>query len=270
MITQYAIVVMVDVEGALAQRSLTDNVYLIDNARNSGSEGEGTSGLITQVNGVYGPSGAQTVGQVLNWVAYNIADYPPTLPQAFFVPSPRQQIERAIHTLQSANNAAAVAGFAAELKAKASRGQELDARYGPSLAQRLLFMQTPQPGMSKQAPELTNIPPVVYRISGPAVEQQVIFPAQYGSPDLVSDGWYWSASVNTSKIGVHAYNIHLILHRPVGEGDNIVWTPEEFVFESKLRIAANAQINGFTGAGLWQLPLPGVRAQGCVSEETAI
>ena len=270
MITQFAIVVMVDVEGALAQGSLTDNIYLIDNARNSGSEGEGTSELVTQINGVYGPGGTQTVGQVLNWVAYNIADYPPTLPQAFFIPSPRKQIERAIHTLRAADSAEALTGLVAELKAMTSREQELAARYGPSLAHRLTFMQSLASGVHKGAAELANIPPAIYRISGPAVDHQVIYPAQYGSPDLISDGWYWSASVDTSKIGVHAYNIHLLLHRPVGEGDDLVWTPEEFVFESKLRITANAQINGFTGAAPWQLPLPCVCAQSCVSGETAI
>jgi len=270
MITQFAIVVMIDVEGVLSQGTLTDNVYLIDNARSAGSEGEGTSGLITQINGVYGPSGAQTIGQGLNWVAYDISDYPPTLPQAFFVPNPLKQIQNAIRRLQSANSVDAVTSLVAKLRATSDREQDLVRSYGPSMAQRLIFMQSPEPGMLKKAAGFAHIPPVIYRISGPAVDNHVIYPAQYGSPDLVSEGWYWSASVDTSKIGVHAYNIHLILHRPVGGNDDVVWTPEEFVFETKLRIAANAQINGFTGAGLWQLPLPCVCAQSCVSGETAI
>ena len=53
--------------------------------------------------------------------------------------------------------------------------------------------------------------PVIADIAGEAVDLRVIYPAQYGSPDLFSDGLYWSATVDTNKVGHFAYTLYITL-----------------------------------------------------------
>jgi len=50
-------------------------------------------------------------------------------------------------------------------------------------------------------PEINSLNPIITNITGEAVDKNVIYPAAYGSPDMVTDGWYWAASVDTSRPG---------------------------------------------------------------------
>lgn len=60
--SQLAIIVMIDVEAALAAQTLHGNTYLIDNNRFMGSTGEGTEQMTTKVVG----------NQIMNWLVSGI------------------------------------------------------------------------------------------------------------------------------------------------------------------------------------------------------
>ncbi|MFG2003955.1 hypothetical protein ACGFNU_32840 [Spirillospora sp. NPDC048911] len=97
--------------------------------------------------------------------------------------------------------------------------------------------------------------PVITDITGEAVDQQIIYPAQYGSPDLVTDGWYWSASVDTSHHGTFSYTLEIELHRPVKRGRTHTWEPVHMSYGSRIRIESKMRRNGFTKADTAMLPI---------------
>jgi hypothetical protein len=96
--------------------------------------------------------------------------------------------------------------------------------------------------------------PVIVDITGEAVDQKIIYPAEYGSPDLVTDGWYWSASVDVSRPGTYAYTMEIHLHELIWS-DGWVWEPVPMCFDSRIRITNEPKRNGFTGAGAGMLPI---------------
>lgn len=118
-------------------------------------------------------------------------------------------------------------------------------------------------GKTTSNPDAYNYPaPVITDITGQAVTEKIIYPAQYGSPDMVYDGWYWAATVDTSRPGVYAYTVHVQLHELVERNDELVWESVDLTCESSLKIISDPKRNGFTGAGLGALPLPPVPAAG--------
>lgn len=62
MLGQLTIVVAIDVEAALAEGTLANNIYAVDNYKFNGSTGQGTRNLTTYVCG----------NQILNWLATGI------------------------------------------------------------------------------------------------------------------------------------------------------------------------------------------------------
>lgn len=62
MYSQLAIVVLIDTEEALKAGSLSGHTYLVDNARTTGSTGEGTNHLVTRVEG----------NRIMNWLVSGI------------------------------------------------------------------------------------------------------------------------------------------------------------------------------------------------------
>jgi hypothetical protein len=97
--------------------------------------------------------------------------------------------------------------------------------------------------------------PVITDIYGQAVDEKVIYPAQYGSPDLVTDGWYWSATVDSSRPGTYTYSMRIRLHQLVRRGGEMLWEPLNMTCRSKLQVITEPKFNGFTGAGLGPLPI---------------
>jgi hypothetical protein len=92
--------------------------------------------------------------------------------------------------------------------------------------------------------------PAIQRIGGEAMEAGVIFPAQYGSPELFSDGLYWSASVDPSRLGLFRYTIWVTLYysRRDSEGrvtDHSVTLPHD----GYLKLFTGAVRSGFTDTG---------------------
>jgi hypothetical protein len=217
---QLGIVVMIDSVAAIEARSLDGNIYLIDNAKWAGSTGEGTGHLVTAVDGSRVSSQADS--QVLNWLPLGIDSPPPTLPQTYFLHQAAR--ESLSQRAESAGERAVAEGVgapaaAAPLVEPAPRSLRLPRRsldiLGRDVGQAKLESLSAREGDGspvKAADARIYFPnPVIADIAGEAVDLRVIYPAQYGSPDLFSDGLYWSATVDTNKVGYFAYTLYITL-----------------------------------------------------------
>lgn len=258
MAQQLAIIVLVDVARALHNGTLTDNVYLIDNMKPYGSQGEGTGALVTAINGTYWSDGSQGTEQVLNWLPYSIGSTSPTLPRSYHATRSRQSDQHALSALAdaadraTADTGAALEHIRASVGAKAAhrrRAHHLAEHKILDLTGNVIPAGADPSGYSFPAPEITDI-------TGEAVDEKIIYPAQYGSPDMVSDGWYWSATVDTSRPGTYPYTMHVRLHRLDTQDGEPVWEPVDFTCDSSLFVTAAPKRNAFTGAGAGPLPLP--------------
>jgi hypothetical protein len=230
---QAGILVVIDVDAAVRAGRLIDNIYLFDNQKWMGSAGEGTPRLVTAVDGIRAYS--QSVPQVLNWLVFGIVAFPPTLPKSFFI---TQQ-----------------AGSHADLQPQASglatpQPQPKAVSYVP----RLLDIEgndIGSPGKARRnvSTAVPPPPPQIVNITGEAVTKGVMFPAQYGSPDLLSEGLYWSASVNTDIVGLFAYTLHIALYYypQVDEagGDALLKTVT-MTHEAYVQVTNGKIVNGFS------------------------
>ncbi|MDR1369501.1 MAG: hypothetical protein LBJ72_05150 [Dysgonamonadaceae bacterium] len=98
---------------------------------------------------------------------------------------------------------------------------------------------------------LSFLYPQISGITGQAVDEGVIFPAQYGTPIGLKNGWYWSATVDTNKTGIFSYTLHVVLYAK----EKNCWIPVKMTHEAKIEITNEAQRNGFTNVGIGLLPL---------------
>ncbi|CAM5352900.1 hypothetical protein GCM10010329_40450 [Streptomyces spiroverticillatus] len=256
---QLAIIVLVDVGNALEAKSLEDNTYLFDNMKLQGSENEGTGKLVTAINGSYWSDGSQASEQVLNWLPYSLGSLPPTVPRGYEVERARQTDQKALADLEALVNRPAGQGAdpSADLaqiqRSVGTRVKSNRRNRGPAAAKILDLTGKVVPADSSAAHSYPA--PVITDIYGEAVDEKIIYPAEYGSPDLVTDGWYWSATVDTSRPGTYAYTMKIQLHKLVESGTEALWEPVNLTCESWLRITSEPKRNGFTGAGLGLLPL---------------
>ena len=248
---QNSIIIMIDVEAALAERTLEGNTYFVDNTRGLGSLHEGTPDLISRIVGVSNPDGSQAAEATMNWLCLGVANLPPTLPRTFYQRDDGQELAKLRSRLRKANNARGVAEVLRELppeepvsavRLKDGRVQTLD------IEPRNIFGHAVT---AEGAASSAYISPSVAAIRGEAVNKSVIYPAQYGSPDFIGGGWYWSATVDTSKVGKYSYKIDVLLYRPESENGAILWTPETYSIRSHLCVTQDVLANGFTG-----LPCP--------------
>lgn len=267
---QLGIIVLIDVASALQTRSLDNNTYLFDNMKLQGSEGEGTDHLVTAINGSYWSDGSQGSEEVLNWLPYSLGSIPPTVPRNFQADIARRTDEEALRALADVADLAGrsgttVADLAAALqRIQGSRGARTRVKTArrPATQQRTVYKMLDVTGEVIKAdakdkkPTLNNRAPVITAIRGEAVDSKIMYPALYGSPDLVTDGWYWSASVDTSRPGTYAYTMEIQLHELIVENDQWTWEPVDLTCESSLRITAEPKRNAFTRAGLGMLPVP--------------
>jgi hypothetical protein len=214
---QLGIVLMIDSVAAIEARSLDGNIYLIDNAKWAGSTGEGTGHLMTVVDGSRVSSQADT--QVLNWLPLGIDSPPPTLPQTFFLhQAARESLSRPAGQRAVLEGVGAAAAAAPPVE-PAPRPLRLPRRsldiLGRDVGQAKLESLSAREGDGSPAKaadtRIYHPNPVITDIAGEAVDLRVIYPAQYGSPDLFSDGLYWSATVDTNKVGRFAYTLYVTL-----------------------------------------------------------
>ena len=265
---QLGIIVLVDVASALKHRTLEDNVYLFDNMKLQGSEGEGTDDLTTAINGSYWSDGSQASEEVLNWLPYSLGSIPPTVPRNFHVDRARRNDQEALSALSDLADLAGRSGttvteVAAELdRIQRSLGSRTDVKSARRTGrQRTVhkIMDVTGEIMSGDAeagmPTVNNRAPIITDITGEAIVEKVMYPALYGSPDLVTDGWYWSASVDTARPGTYAYTMDIQLHELIVEGGSWSWEPVTMQCESHIRITREPRRNGFTKAGIGMLPI---------------
>lgn len=259
MAQQHAIIVLVDVATAIQSRTLDGNVYLFDNMKFLGSTGQGTGDLVTVVPGSYWSDGSQATEQVLNWLPYNLGSIPPTVPRSYQADRARATDRQALDALASVAE-----GFAdPDVDTAADLGR-IQRRIGAQarrkrggrtvVTSKLLDVTGNVVNDESQAYNYPN--PVITDITGPAVEEKIMYPAQYGSPDMVSDGWYWAASVDSARPGTYSYTMHIQLHELVTRNDELVWESVDLTCKSALKVTTDPKRNAFTGAGLGTLPIP--------------
>ena len=214
---QITILVMVDVEAALAEGTLENNVYMMDSERAYGSEGCGTGCLTTAVECGMLMDGSQAEDVVLNWCVGCIKAMPATLPRFYVTYRNNKLQSEAVEKLMA----------------------------GSTARQKLMAQ------LKSIESEDTDTTPYLANITGEAVDAGVIFPAQYGTPVPVHGGWYWSASVSTYRPGVYRYKLHLKLFKRNGDRPEAV----EMACEAALKITNAPQRNGFSGGGICFLPV---------------
>lgn len=261
MAQQLAIIVLVDVGGAVDSGSLDGNVYLLDNMKPCGSEGEGTGGLVSAVNGTYWSDGSQGTEQVLNWLIYSLGSIPPTVPRGYLADRAHQTDLEALSALAQAAGGAASGsgpGAGADLsqahKNVGTRPKTTSG--GHHLSGHKILDVTGNVIAAGEDLSAHNYPaPVITDVTGEAVDEKIIYPAQYGSPDMVSDGWYWSATVDTSRPGTYTYTLHIQVHKLVVEDGEPAWKQLNLTCDARLRVTTAPKVNAFTGAGLGLLPV---------------
>ncbi|WP_405579622.1 hypothetical protein [Streptomyces sp. NBC_01190] len=257
---QLAIIVLVDTGNALESRTLEGNTYLFDNMKLQGSEGEGTGDLVTAVNSSTWSDGSQASEAVLNWLPYSLGSIPPTVPRSYQADRARQSDQQALDALSTladrpATSTAETASELSRIQRTAGTRVRSTARSRNPSGHKLLDV-TGNIVTDQGAGAHSYPPPVITDITGEAVDLKIIYPAEYGSPDLVTDGWYWSATVDTSRPGTYAYTMHIQLHELVHRAEDWLWEPVTLQVDSNLKITSEPKRNAFTKAGLGLLPLP--------------
>ena len=259
MAQQQGIIVLVDIANALQAGTLTGNVYLFDNMAFLGSTGQGTPDLVTICPGTYWADGSQATEQVLNWLPASLGSIPPTVPRSYHADRAQATDQEALEEIAgvadragdpSVDTAAELEGLRRRVGARARRPRGGRA---PAGGKGLVVTGNVVTGEG-QAYNHPN--PVITDITGQAVDEKVMYPAQYGSPVMVSDGWYWAASVDTARPGTYRYTMHIQLHELVWRNDEPSWEPVDFTCDSAIKVISDPKRNAFTGAGLGALPMP--------------
>lgn len=257
---------MVDVESALREGKLAGNIYGFDNMKLQGSEGLGTDKLISAINGTHFMDGSQANEQVLNWLPYSIGSLPPTIPKSFLADKSKNSDLAALDEIKKVaegEGGGDVAEKVKEISKKAGtktkvkgKNRGVASELGKS-GQKVMDVTGELADMSgDEIPDISVLNPVLTDISGEAVDANIIYPAAYGSPDFVTDGWYWAASVATNKPGTYAYTMHIQLYQLGKEDGDWTWQPVDMTHEAYIKITDGPKINGFSGAGVCELPIP--------------
>ncbi|MFS8199598.1 hypothetical protein ACLVWQ_13030 [Streptomyces sp. CWNU-52B] len=264
MAQQLAIIVLVDIGNALEANTLQDNIYLFDNMKLHGSEGQGTGNLVTAIHGAYWRDGSQATEQVLNWLPYSLGSVPPTVPRGYESDRARQSDIQALEDLDALAAKPDASDPQTDLnqirKAVGTRVKTTRRTTGRLSGQKVISV-TGEVVTDASAGAYSYPAPVITDIYGQAVDEKIMYPAEYGSPDLVTDGWYWSATVDSSRPGTYTYSMRVQLHRLVQRGSEALWEPVNMTCESALKVTTEPKFNGFTGTGLGLLPI-GAPAQG--------
>jgi hypothetical protein len=267
MAQQLAVIVLVDVAAAASAETLAGHTYMIDNMRLSGSTGTGTGNLVTAVRGTHWIDGSQADEQVMNWIVCGLGSIPPTVPRNYHVHRARFTERKALAALRdlAGRPPEAAADVTAELyRIHSSLGPHRHPgstghgrRRHVTAQARLDITGNTIAGHGDTTSAVHSHPPLrITDITGEAVDKEVMFPAQYGSPDLVDDGWYWSATVDTSRSGLYGYTMEIELYRLVRDERGDEWEPLHLTYESHITIDSCLKRNGFTGAGISVLDIP--------------
>jgi hypothetical protein len=271
---QLGIILMVDVNAAIRANTLEGSTYLFDNMKLQGSEGLGTSKLVSAVNGSHYWEGSQANEQVLNWGSLGLGALPATLPKHFLADKFRNNNLKAVedihelvdtieqtetpkitditHIIKKLRNIKSNIGY----KTKAVSHLRSDIKSLGSVGEKVMDITGKLINISQtDMPENSSLNPIITDITGEAVDKNIIYPAAYGSPQMVTDGWYWSASVDTSRPGTYEYTLHVQLHKLSWVDDEWVWVPVDMTCQSYIKVSNLPKVNGFTGGGVCALPI---------------
>lgn len=261
---QIGIVAVVDIKAALKANKLDGNIYMLDNLRTEGSEGEGTGDLITAANGCYWYDGSQANEVVFNWLISGIGSLPQTLPKQYQKIRTKLQNKKALKSLNIIKNKENVANLKEKETLEKLKNMDISAskiqdHFGNSQDYGVgaLTITGNHYVKGKSEEPISYLDPIITDITGEAVDKGVIYPAQYGSPVSVKDGWYWSATTDTSKVGVYSYTLHITLYKPKYNEETAIleWQPVEMTYESKIKVTNTPKVNGFTNGGMAELPI---------------
>jgi hypothetical protein len=254
---EITVIVLVDVQAAIKNKSLEGNIYLMDNLRTDGSEGEGTEKLITAVDGSHWSDGSQNCDIVMNWLITGISSLPVTLPRSYYKTRAKHIEQQWVQSIKDFHLSKTTRGKSTNLD------KSIIEKIGTSSLLKIAPGHTVNTGIKPlnifgqhfdnqdSNNDLSHLIPQISDITGEAVINKVLFPAQYGTPIAIKNGWYWSATVDTSKTGVYNYILHITLYDYVDQ----VWVPIEMTHSAKVKISNNPVKNGFTNAGLGLIPL---------------
>lgn len=260
MAQQLAIIVLVDIANALADRSLDGNIYLFDNMKFLGSEGEGTADLVTAVRGSRWSDGSQASEQVLNWLPSSLGSIPPSVPRNYHAHRTQESDRQALADLAALDrDASRSADYGERIdQIRRSLGKRSHARHpqGGTTEHHKILDVTGHVVGDEDAGTHSYPAPIINDITGQAVDEKIIYPAEYGSPDMVSDGWYWSATVDTSRPGTYSYTMHIQLHELAERNGTHVWEPVDLTWESSIKVTSDPMRNAFTRQGVGVLPIP--------------
>ncbi|MEU0247361.1 hypothetical protein ABZ192_24170 [Streptomyces sp. NPDC006235] len=256
---QLGIIVLVDTTNALAERTLSGNTYWFDNAKLYGSENQGTENLVTAIHGSYWQDGSQATEQVLNWLPYSLGSIPPSVPRGYAADRSQRSDEEALANLQSFANGPGAPDVAELEHIRKALGMRANTHGLGSRGQKVLDV-TGNIVTEGSSQAHSYPPPIITDVFGQAVEEKIMYPAEYGSPDLVTDGWYWAASVDTSRPGTYTYEMRIQLHDLVQRGREVIWEPVNFTCRSSLKITSEPKRNAFTKAGMGYLPIAPMQA----------
>ncbi|MBW4597876.1 MAG: hypothetical protein KME46_34465 [Brasilonema angustatum HA4187-MV1] len=279
---QLGIILMIDVNAAVEANTLEGHTYLFDNMKLQGSENIGTGKLISAINGSHFSDGSQANEQVLNWLPYGVGSLPPTLPKTFLADKSRNSDLGAIDDLKTLadkiemtdnDEFTDVDSILAELK-RISKNTGIKTKVQNKfqdttndlgvVGQKIMDVTgeimnddcIPDDSEEEKIPQINSLNPIITGISGEAVDKNIIYPAAYGSPDMVTDGWYWAASVDTSRPGTYAYTMDVQLYKLSRVNEEWAWVPVHMTCEAYLKISNKPKVNGFTGKGVGFLPIP--------------
>jgi hypothetical protein len=188
-------------------------------------------------------------------LAFGIDSPPPTLPQTFFLhPAARESLsQRSRSAGERAVAEGVVPAAAAPFVKPAPQPLRLPRRsldiLGRDVGQAKLASLSSRErdqGSAKATDTRIYFPnPVIADIAGEAVDLRVIYPAQYGSPDMFSDGLYWSATVDTNKVGHFAYTLYITLFYSEPLNDKMTECSVTLPYVAYINVTNEIATNGF-------------------------
>lgn len=253
---QITILVVVDVEAALTQDSLENNLYLIDNLKNDGSKGIGSNNLTTIINGTHWLDKSQASEVIINWQPISIASLPSTLGNSYHKHHSSIQLTNCIGEIDKLVSHEKIKKSAIRDKIDSiPQVYYIEGKGGNLIATNIKVLDIIGNPLKEKKDVPSYNPPQINNITGEAVSREVIFPAQYGSPISMKDGFYWSASVDTSKEGIHSYSMQITLYDTIIKQGKFILVPKFFEFNANLQISTHPMVNGFTKGALSYLPI---------------
>ena len=265
MAQQITVYVLVDSHAAFEANQLDGNIYLMDNLRTEGSENQGTGQLVTAVNGTAWSNGAQANEPLLNWLVTGLSSLPVTLPRNYLYDRSRDSERAALeavrrHSGTPKGKAGAAGGIDALTEAAGALGvhARFENEHGQLQRHRLQLLDLRGevvPTADPEADDIHQLPPIITDITGEAVDEGILYPAQYGTPVPINAGWYWSATASTSRPGVYSYTMHIKVYKLIFAGGKPIWQDKDMTYESQIRVRTRPMVNGFTGGGIGLLPI---------------